>query len=129
MQFLSTPRGLRRPAALIASLSLLLVLSACKSPAPEEQDQALEQSQQAAQDAASTAEATPPPPASCDASQVQGLVGQPWSEAIQEQAKEDAGAKEVRMLKPNQPVTMEYIGERLNIETDDKGVVTGLRCG
>ncbi|WP_256202363.1 I78 family peptidase inhibitor, partial [Stenotrophomonas pictorum] len=73
--------------------------------------------------------ATPPPVGSCDASQVQGLVGQTWSEAMQAQAKDDAGASEVRVLKPNQPVTMEFIGERLNIELDEKGLVSGVRCG
>lgn len=129
MQFPSTPRALRRPAALIATAALLLALAACKGPAPEEQDEALSQAQQAAQDAASTADATPPPPASCDASQVQGLVGQPYAESMLNQAKEDAGATDVRVLKPNQPVTMEFIGERLNIEIDEKGMVSGVRCG
>jgi hypothetical protein len=129
MQFLSTPRGLRRPAAMIGALSLALALAACNGPAPEEQEQALDQAAQAAQAAASTAEATPPPPASCDASQVQGLVGQTYSDAVQAQAKEDSGASDVRVLKPNQPVTMEFIGERLNIEIDDKNVISGVRCG
>ena len=128
MQFPTTPRALRRPAALIATATLLLALTACTKPAPEEQDEALNQSQQAAQAAAAPAEATPPPGA-CDASQVQGLVGQAYTEAMQAQAKEDAGATTVRVLKPNQPVTMEFIGERLNIETDDKGMVSGVRCG
>ena len=128
MQFPSTPRALRRPAALIATATLLLALSACSKPPPEEQDEALNQSQQAAEAAAAPAEATPPPGA-CDASQVQGLVGQAYSEAMQAQAKEDAGATDVRVLKPNQPVTMEFIGERLNIEIDEKGTVSGVRCG
>ncbi|MCD9085255.1 I78 family peptidase inhibitor [Stenotrophomonas sp. SY1] len=114
---------------MIGALSLALALAACNGPAPEEQEQALDQAAQAAQAAASTAEATPPPPASCDASQVQGLVGQTYSDAVQTQAKEDSGASDVRVLKPNQPVTMEFIGERLNIEIDDKNVISGVRCG
>ena len=129
MQFPSTPRALRRPAALIATTALVLLLGACKGPPPEEQDQVLDQAQQAAQAAAADADPTPPPPGSCDASQVQGLVGQTYSDAMQAQAKEDAGANDVRLLKPNQPVTMEFIGERLNIEVDDKGVISGVRCG
>ena len=128
MQFPSTPRALRRPAALIATAALLLALSACTKPAPEEQDEALNQSQQAAEAAAAPAEATKKQGA-CDASQVQGLVGQTYSDAMQAQAKEDAGATDVRVLKPNQPVTMEFIGERLNIELDEKGTVSGVRCG
>jgi len=72
---------------------------------------------------------TPPPVGSCDASQVEGLVGQAYTEALAEQARQDAGAAKLRLLKPNQPVTMEFLGERLNIEVDDKDVVTGVRCG
>ncbi|MBN8794058.1 MAG: Elastase inhibitor AFLEI Flags: Precursor [Stenotrophomonas nitritireducens] len=126
------PRALRRPAALIAALSLVLALGACKGPTPEEQDQALDQAKQAA-DAAATPDqevaTTPPPVGTCDASQVEGLVGQPYSEELAEQARQDAGAAQVRMLKPNQPITMEFLGERLNIEVDDKNLVSGVRCG
>lgn len=130
MQFPSTPRTSRRPAALIATaFSLVLLLGACNGPAAEEQDEALDQAQQAAAAAATPEAATAPPVGSCDASQVQGLVGQTWSETMLEQAKADAGASDARVLKPNQPVTMEFIGERLNIEIDDKGVVSGVRCG
>ncbi|MBN8798660.1 MAG: Elastase inhibitor AFLEI Flags: Precursor [Stenotrophomonas nitritireducens] len=126
------PRALRRPAALIAALSLVLALGACKGPTPEEQDQALDQAKQAA-DAAATPDqgvaTTPPPVGTCDASQVEGLVGQAYTEALAEQARQDAGAAKVRVLKPNQPVTMEFLGERLNIEVDDRNLVSGVRCG
>ena len=121
---------MRRPTALIAALSLVLALGACTGPAPEEQDQALDQAQQAAAEAAAPApDAATPPAGSCDASQVQGLVGQPYSDAVGEQARQDAGAEKVRTLKPNQPITMEYLGERLNIEVDAAGTITALRCG
>ena len=40
-----------------------------------------------------------------------------------------AGAEKVRTLKPNQPITMEYLGERLNIEVDENNLVSGVRCG
>lgn len=132
MRIPSMPRALRRPAALIAALSLVLALGACKGPTPEEQDQALDQAKQAA-DAAATPDqevaTTPPPVGTCDASQVEGLVSQPYSEELAEQARQDAGAAQVRMLKPNQPITMEFLGERLNIEVDDKNLVSGVRCG
>ncbi len=132
MRIPTMPRALRRPTALIAALSLVLALGACKSPAPEEQEQALDQAKQAA-DAAATPDpevaTTPPPVGTCDASQVEGLVGQPYTEELAEQARQDAGAATVRMLKPNQPITMEFLGERLNIEVDDKNLVSGVRCG
>ena len=132
MRIPTMPRAVRRPTALIAALSLVLALGACKGPAPEEQEQALDQAKQAA-DAAATPDqgvaTTPPPVGTCDASQVEGLVGQAYTEALAEQARQDAGAAKVRVLKPNQPVTMEFLGERLNIEVDDKNLVSGVRCG
>ena len=122
----------RNTLPLIAATVLTFTLAACNAPAPEEQDQALDQAKQAA-DAAATPDpgvaTTPPPVGTCDASQVEGLVGQAYTEALAEQARQDAGAAKVRMLKPNQPVTMEFLGERLNIEVDDKNLVSGVRCG
>ena len=53
----------------------------------------------------------------------------PLDEATAEQARSDAGAKTVRVLEPGQMVTMEFDGERLNIEVDDKRTITALRCG
>ena len=44
-------------------------------------------------------------------------------------AQQDASARELRVLKPDDMTTMEFVGERLNIEVDEKGVVSGLRCG
>ncbi len=126
----SNIRGSRRTLALTAATALALALAACNGPAPEEQDQALDQAQQAAAEAAAPApDAATPPAGSCDASQVQGLVGQPYSDAVGEQARQDAGAEKVRTLKPNQPITMEYLGERLNIEVDENNLVSGVRCG
>ena len=124
----SNIRGPRRTLALMTATALALTLAACNGPAPEEQDQALDQAKQAAAEVAAP-EAATPPAGSCDASQVQGLVGQAYSEDIAQQAKQDANATQVRMLKPNQPITAEYLGERLNIEVDDKNLVSGVRCG
>ncbi len=132
MHFPSTIRGPRRALALTAATALALLLAACNGPVPEEQDRALDQAQQAAAEAATPdpdAAATPPPVGSCDASQVQGLVGQAYTDELAEQARQDAGAGQVRQLKPDQVITLEYLGERLNIEVDEKNLVSGVRCG
>lgn len=134
MRISSMPRALRRPASVLAGLSLALALGACAGPAADEQEQeqALDQARQAADAAASPAPeatVTPPPAGNCDASQVQGLVGQPYTDALGEQARQDAGASQLRLLKPEQMTTMEYIGERLNIEVDANDQITGVRCG
>lgn len=65
----------------------------------------------------------------CDASAAQSLVGQQATEDVVEQARSDAGADSARTLHPDQAVTMEYLEGRLNIDVDENGVITGLRCG
>jgi len=128
----SNSRGLRRTLALTTATALALFLAACNGPLPEEQDRALDQAKQAAAAAATPdpeATTTPPPVGNCDASQVQGLVGQAYTDELAEQARQDANAGQVRQIKPEQIVTQEYLGERLNIEVDDKNLVTGVRCG
>ena len=35
----------------------------------------------------------------------------------------------IRVLGPNTPATMDYNSERINIMTDDKGVITEVKCG
>ena len=115
--------------ALVASM---LALGGCHSPQPDEQEAVTAQAQRAATDAAKpTPDTAPeaPPIGKCDASQLQSLIGQPLTDALSAQAREDAKATEVRVLKPGEMVTMEFNGERLNLEVDDKHVVTSVRCG
>jgi len=116
-------------------LPTVLLLGACKAPPMDEQDAAGAHAQKAAEEAAAPADATAgkateaPPVGNCDAEQVQSLVGQPYTDEIGGQAQQDAAAKELRVLKPTDMTTMEFVGERLNIEVDEKGVVSGVRCG
>ncbi len=117
-------------------LLLALSLAAC-APESDEQTAATERSQAAAAAAAQPGVEQPgattaPPPvsaSSCDDVQAQWLVGKAATEADVEQARKDAKAGVVRQLKPGQAVTMEFSAERLNVELDDKGVVTAVRCG
>ena len=132
MRVPSTSARFPRTVLLGAAVSFMVALSACSDLTPEEQDDALVQSKQAAEAAATPAADSAviaPPVGSCDASQVQGLVGQPFNESLLDQAKQDAEAEQVRVLKPGQPVTMEFIGERLNFEVDEKGLISDVRCG
>lgn len=110
---------------------LVLTLAACSAPPPDEQQQAVTQSEQRAEQAASaTPEQAPPADASaCDATQAQWVVGKTPAEADNAQAQKDTGASSVRLLKPDQPVTMEFNPSRLNIEVDASGVAVSVRCG
>ena len=46
-----------------------------------------------------------------------------------EAARKDAGAELVRVLKPNQPMTMDYRVERLNLYLDANGNIERIACG
>lgn len=108
---------------------LALTLSAC-APTPDEQEQAMAQSEQRAEEAAQPALPEPATAAAaCDDSQAQWAIGKKATDADVEQARKDAGAQTARTLKPNQPVTLEFNANRLNLDLDDAGLVTAIRCG
>lgn len=65
----------------------------------------------------------------CDPAKAGWAVGRKADDGVHEKARLDAGARVVRVLRPGQPVTMDYSVERLNIEVDDEGVVTRVHCG
>jgi hypothetical protein len=108
---------------------LTLTLTAC-APQPDEQEQAAAQSELRAEEAAQPA---PPEPATaataCDDSQAQWAIGKKVTDADLEQARKDTGAETARTLNPNQPVTMEFNANRLNLDLDAGGLVTAIRCG
>lgn len=115
---------------LLPAVALLtLGIAACTSK-PDEQEQAVAQSEERAQEAAQPAPAAPPAvAAACDDSQAQWAIGKKVTEADVEQARKDSGAETARTLKPGQMVTMEFNANRLNLDVDDAGVVTAIRCG
>lgn len=114
---------------LLPAALLTLCLAAC-TPKPDEQEQALAQSEERAEAAAQPAPPTPPAAAAaCDDSQAQWAVGKKVTEAEVEQARKDSGAETARTLKPDQMVTMEFNAKRLNLDLDDAGAVTAVRCG
>ncbi len=123
---------MRTSLCLLLAATTTLALSACSQEDMQkldeaEQEQAEVAARQAAEAAMQPAEGTPPAPV-CDASPVQGLVGQPADEATVEQAREDAHAERVRVLRPGQAVTLEFDGARLNVEVDESNTIVALRC-
>jgi len=65
----------------------------------------------------------------CDASAVQQARGQVLSLERVEQLQQQAGAKLVRVLGPNEMATLEHNPQRLNIDIDDAEVIERLSCG
>jgi hypothetical protein len=73
--------------------------------------------------------APPPASGSCTASQAEWAVGQTASADLLERARVDAGAGVARFIRPNQPMTTEYSGARVNLYLDGKDVVQSVVCG
>ncbi len=65
----------------------------------------------------------------CDATKARFAVGEAFDAALLERARTAAGAAVARRLHPDQPVTMEYRGDRLNMLVGDDGEVSAVRCG
>ncbi|MBU6371206.1 MAG: hypothetical protein KJS97_00645 [Alphaproteobacteria bacterium] len=69
-------------------------------------------------------DAAPPaasPADSCRAGDWRGMVGAPLAAATFPVG--------VRVLTPGAMVTQDYAPTRLNVLVDDKGIITGFRCG
>ena len=79
------------------------------------------------------APAVPPPPPRmqqiCNDKPVQLYIGHNTVPSTVEMIRKKAGAYMVRVLGENQPATMDYNQERLNIITNEAGKITALRCG
>lgn len=66
---------------------------------------------------------------SCDTSALAGLVGKPYSASLEAEAKKQSGLTNVRVIRPGMAVTMDFRPDRLNIDVNEQGAVTGFRCG
>ena len=69
------------------------------------------------------------PTGECSASGLGNLVGAVATPSLINRAKRRAGASVVRVLKPGQIVTMEYLNGRLNVNVDEKNRVKSFTCG
>lgn len=65
----------------------------------------------------------------CNAAPAQGFIGQSGTASVIEKARVASGAAMARVLRPNQPTTLEFNHERLNLVLDDKGRIAAVRCG
>lgn len=69
------------------------------------------------------------PSLGCTSSAVEHLKGQTATPELLEQARQQAGASTARVLTPNSVVTLEYNGQRLNLNVDAQRVITRVSCG
>lgn len=67
--------------------------------------------------------------AACSVDGVKDVVGKPYSAGLAEHARATSGSKTVRVIRPGMAVTMDFRVDRLNIDLDEKDVVTRVHCG
>lgn len=72
---------------------------------------------------------TPAVNATCSATLANYLVGTPYSADAVEKARLASGSKTVRVIRPGTAVTMDFREDRLNVDLDEKDVVTRVHCG
>ncbi|KTT02859.1 I78 family peptidase inhibitor [Pseudomonas rhizoryzae] len=65
----------------------------------------------------------------CNSDAVQDLVGKALSPALAEESRQRAGAQVVRVVRPQDPMTMDFNSQRLTITTSDSLVVQTATCG
>lgn len=68
-------------------------------------------------------------PQRCDAAAAQWAVGKTNTVQHVEDARRRSGALMARVLRPNQPTTMEFNAERLNLVVDATGRIITATCG
>lgn len=65
----------------------------------------------------------------CNADRVQPLVGREATPDLVERAKQRSGARNMRIIKPGDAVTMDFRADRLNLELDGANTIKAARCG
>lgn len=65
----------------------------------------------------------------CDAQPAQFAVGYTSTDALATEVRNRSGAYQVRVLRPEQAVTLEYSEQRINLEVDAGNRVTRVHCG
>jgi hypothetical protein len=78
--------------------------------------------------------APPPQPSAptsrtCDATKAQFAIGSRASDVLLERSRVAAQAAVARFLRPNQTITMEFLASRLNLNLNERGIVSSTHCG
>lgn len=101
----------------------LALLAACGSSPEKPQDQAPDSSKTALGEPSADFDSR------CDADPIHDLIGKTLDNQLAAKARDQADARFLRITRPNQPVTMDYNPQRLNIDIDAAGVILQVSCG
>ncbi|MBZ4038126.1 I78 family peptidase inhibitor [Novilysobacter selenitireducens] len=76
----------------------------------------------------------PPPSANpvegpCNAEGARWAIGQAVNDDVVNRILRDTNSRDARVLEPGDAATMDYRPDRINVDVNDRGAITGLRCG
>ena len=77
---------------------------------------------------ASTKPAPAPADDKCNSRLAAQFVGQHFDDALLARVKAAVGHDTIRIIRPNQPVTMDYREDRLNLDLDANDSITRVHC-
>lgn len=69
-----------------------------------------------------------PGPRECRASAVQAFIGAQMSPRLESRLRARSGASSVRVVRPGEAITMDFRRDRLTVDLNGRGRITGLRC-
>lgn len=65
----------------------------------------------------------------CNAEGARWAIGSAVNDDVVNRILRDTGSRDARVLRPGQPATMDFREDRVNVDVNDRGAITGLRCG
>lgn len=76
----------------------------------------------------------PPPPGPpsaglCNAQGAIAAIGRAPTADVVERARVDSGSASVRVIRPGDAVTMDFRGDRLNLNVNARDAIDGVKCG
>ena len=72
---------------------------------------------------------SPPYTGQCDASKATWAIGKAATADVVERIRIETGSQVARVIKPGQPVTMDYSTARVNINVNARDAIIGVTCG
>lgn len=83
--------------------------------------------------AAGCATMAPPPPqvvvGPCTTGTIAWAIGRAATEEVVERARIESNSSEVRVIEPDQAVTLDHRQDRLNMHVNKLGAINSLTCG
>ena len=71
----------------------------------------------------------PPPPAQCTAEPAAWAIGKAPTADVLDRIRFDTHSQVVRVLHPNDVMTMDYSNARVNVKVNERNAIVGITCG